>query len=94
MAEKKEAGEEVDASKKPIYIKYGLNHISKLCEQKKAQLVVIAHDVDPVEVRARGIASALSRPQRVHAFCCTPLRLQPCGTFMPSWLSPRSGLVD
>mmetsp|Transcript_52439 Transcript_52439/g.112153 ORF Transcript_52439/g.112153 Transcript_52439/m.112153 type:complete len:268 (-) Transcript_52439:174-977(-) len=50
MAEKKEAGEPEDASKKPIYIKYGLNHISKLCEQKKAQLVIIAHDVDPIEL--------------------------------------------
>lgn len=27
-----------------------MNHISKLCEQKKAQLVVIAHDVNPVEL--------------------------------------------
>jgi len=50
LAEKKEAGEEEDTKKKPIYIKYGLNHITKLCEQKKAQLVVIAHDVDPVEL--------------------------------------------
>merc|ERR1712087_521436 len=49
-AEKKEAGQEEEASKKPIYIKYGLNHITKLCEQKKAQLVVIAHDVDPIEL--------------------------------------------
>merc|ERR1711908_33023 len=50
LAEKKEAGQEEEASKKPIYIKYGLNHITKLCEQKKAQLVVIAHDVDPIEL--------------------------------------------
>jgi len=49
-AEKKEAGVEEEASKKPIYIKYGLNHITKLCEAKKAQLVVIAHDVDPIEL--------------------------------------------
>jgi large subunit ribosomal protein L7Ae len=50
LAEKKEAGQEEEASKKPIYIKYGLNHITKLCEAKKAQLVVIAHDVDPIEL--------------------------------------------
>lgn len=50
IAEKKEAGGEDAASKKPIYIKFGINHISKLCEQKKAQLVVIAHDVDPIEL--------------------------------------------
>merc|ERR1719387_2341308 len=48
-AEKKDAGEE-GASKKPLYVKYGINHISKLCEDKKAQLVVIAHDVDPIEL--------------------------------------------
>merc|ERR1711865_1267260 len=48
-AEKKEAGEE-ETKEKPIYGKYGINHITKLCEQKKAQLVVIAHDVDPIEL--------------------------------------------
>jgi large subunit ribosomal protein L7Ae len=49
LAEKKEAGDEA-ASKKPLYVKYGINHITKLCEQKKAQLVCIAHDVDPIEL--------------------------------------------
>merc|ERR1712205_143692 len=48
-AEKKEAGED-DSEKKPVCIKFGINHITKLCEQKKAQLVVIAHDVDPIEL--------------------------------------------
>eukprot|EP00245_Coleochaete_scutata_P007391 TRINITY_DN2269_c0_g2_i1.p1 TRINITY_DN2269_c0_g2~~TRINITY_DN2269_c0_g2_i1.p1 ORF type:complete len:294 (-),score=73.81 TRINITY_DN2269_c0_g2_i1:309-1115(-) len=37
-------------SKKPIVVKYGLNHITYLIEQGKAQLVVIAHDVDPIEL--------------------------------------------
>merc|ERR1712060_380942 len=50
LAEKKEAGEAEAPKKKPIYIKYGINHITKLCEEKKAQLVVIAHDVDPIEL--------------------------------------------
>ena len=36
--------------KKPMMIKYGLNHITTLIEQKKAKLVVIAHDVDPIEL--------------------------------------------
>ncbi|KMZ59373.1 60S ribosomal protein L7a [Zostera marina] len=36
--------------KKPIVVKYGLNHVTYLIEQKKAQLVVIAHDVDPIEL--------------------------------------------
>jgi len=30
-------------------LKYGLNHITHLVEEKKAKLVVIAHDVDPIE---------------------------------------------
>uniref|UniRef100_A0A8H7YBI5 60S ribosomal protein L8 n=1 Tax=Psilocybe cubensis TaxID=181762 RepID=A0A8H7YBI5_PSICU len=37
-------------SKKPLYVKYGLNHIVALIEAKKAALVVIAHDVDPIEL--------------------------------------------
>jgi len=39
-----------DESKKPRFIKYGLNHVTHLVETKKARLVVIAHDVDPVEL--------------------------------------------
>lgn len=31
-------------------IKYGLNHVTALIENKKAQLVLIAHDVDPIEL--------------------------------------------
>ena len=30
--------------------RYGLNHVTTLVEQKQAKLVVIAHDVDPVEL--------------------------------------------
>merc|ERR1712167_425338 len=51
MGEKKEAGgDDDDAKKKTVMIKYGINHITKLCEDKKAQLVVIAHDVEPIEL--------------------------------------------
>jgi large subunit ribosomal protein L7Ae len=51
LAAAKEAGGEAQGgSKKPLYVKYGINHITKLCEDKKAQLVVIAHDVDPIEL--------------------------------------------
>ena len=32
--------------KKPLFVKYGLNHIVALIEAKEAALVVIAHDVD------------------------------------------------
>ncbi|KAG6865038.1 60S ribosomal protein L8 [Blastosporella zonata] len=46
------AAENKDAkdSKKPLFVKYGLNHIVALVEAKKASLVVIAHDVDPIEL--------------------------------------------
>ncbi|PRQ45212.1 putative 50S ribosomal protein L30e [Rosa chinensis] len=37
-------------AKKPIVVKYGLNHVTYLIEHNKAQLVVIAHDVNPIEL--------------------------------------------
>merc|ERR1712078_893311 len=37
-------------SKKPLMLKYGLNHVTSLIESKQAKLVVIAHDVDPLEM--------------------------------------------
>jgi len=37
-------------AKKPMFVKFGINHITGLVEQKKAKLVVIAHDVDPLEL--------------------------------------------
>ena len=39
-----------DVSKKPFVVKYGLNHVVGLVENKKAALVLIAHDVDPIEL--------------------------------------------
>ncbi|KAJ7164793.1 ribosomal protein L4 [Mycena crocata] len=48
------AAENKDAStkdsKKPLFVKFGLNHTVALIEAKKASLVVIAHDVDPIEL--------------------------------------------
>jgi len=35
---------------KPLTVKYGINHVTALIEMKKAKLVVIAHDVDPIEL--------------------------------------------
>ena len=49
MAEAEAAGKDVE-SKKPVVVKFGINHITYLIEQGKAQLVVIAHDVDPIEL--------------------------------------------
>jgi large subunit ribosomal protein L7Ae len=37
------------SSPKPINLKFGLNHVTYLVEQKKAKLVLIANDVDPIE---------------------------------------------
>jgi large subunit ribosomal protein L7Ae len=37
-------------TKKPNFVKFGLNHTVALIEAKKAALVVIAHDVDPIEL--------------------------------------------
>lgn len=34
----------------PPMLKFGLKHVTTLIEQKKAKLVVIAHDVDPIEL--------------------------------------------
>ncbi|MCJ1343778.1 60S ribosomal protein L8B [Peltigera leucophlebia] len=39
-----------DVSKKPYVVKYGLNHVVGLIENKKAGLVLIANDVDPIEL--------------------------------------------
>lgn len=38
------------SAKKPLVVKHGLNHVVKLIEDKKATFVVIAHDVDPIEL--------------------------------------------
>merc|ERR1711977_369075 len=46
----KVAGGGKGSAKKPTAVKMGLNHVTTLVEEKKAKLVVIAHDVDPIEV--------------------------------------------
>lgn len=48
-AEKVAKSERSDSAK-PYVVKYGINHITSLVESKKASLVVIAHDVDPIEI--------------------------------------------
>ena len=39
-----------DVSGKPYVVKYGLNHVVSLIENKKPKLVLIANDVDPIEL--------------------------------------------
>jgi len=48
-AQQKKDGQEVK-TKKPQVIKFGLNHVTTLVEEKTAKFVVIAHDVDPIEL--------------------------------------------
>ncbi|KAI8866958.1 L30e-like protein [Ramicandelaber brevisporus] len=46
----KKANKEEVKTPKPVVVKYGLNHVTALVENKKAQLVVIANDVNPIEL--------------------------------------------
>ena len=39
-----------DKGPKPLVVKFGIKHITTLVEQKKAKLVLISHDVDPIEL--------------------------------------------
>jgi len=54
LAEKKAAAKgeltKAELGPKPTVVKFGLNHVTALIEAKKAKLVVIAHDVTPVEI--------------------------------------------
>jgi len=50
IAEDKAAGKEVTPSKRPNVVRFGINSITSLIEQKKATLVCIAGDVDPIEI--------------------------------------------
>jgi large subunit ribosomal protein L7Ae len=60
-ADKKEA-----QTPKPFHLKFGLNHVTTLVEEGKAKLVVMAHDVDPLEIMV--FLPALCRKKNV-PFC-------------------------
>ena len=47
---KAQAEKNAAKTEKPMHLKYGLNHVTTLIEENKAKLVVIAHDVDPLEI--------------------------------------------
>jgi len=49
-AEKRVDGKDDEPTKRPPMVQAGVNRVTRLIEQKKAQLVVIAHDVDPIEL--------------------------------------------
>lgn len=43
-------GQGQDPSRKPRMVKFGINHVTQLVESRKAKLVVISHDVDPIDI--------------------------------------------
>jgi len=43
-------GKAEKVTKRPPGVRFGINTVTKLVENKKAALVVIAHDVDPIEI--------------------------------------------
>jgi large subunit ribosomal protein L7Ae len=49
-ANKVEGKKDEKVGPKPLAIKFGFNHITTLIENGTAKLVVIAHDVDPIEL--------------------------------------------
>lgn len=55
-AEARAAGKEEKATKKKAVVHHGVNTVTTLIEKKKAQLVVIANNVDPIEVNLSTIS--------------------------------------
>ena len=49
-AEQRVKGKDDVPTRRPNTVRSGVNTVTTLVEQKKAQLVIIAHDVDPLEV--------------------------------------------
>jgi len=46
----KKADPKAAGAKKRAMIKYGIQQVTRMIEEKRAKLVVIAHDVDPIEI--------------------------------------------
>lgn len=65
-AEARKGGASGHVGPKPNHLKFGLNHVTNLVEEGKAKLVVIANDVDPVELMVH--LPALCRHKNV-AYC-------------------------
>ena len=66
-AEARKGGNKADkVGPKPVHLKYGLNHVTTLVEEGKAKLVVIAHDVEPLEMMV--FLPALCRKKEI-PFC-------------------------
>ena len=67
-AEAKAAGKEDSPTKKKAVVHHGVNTITTLVEKKKAQLVVIANDVDPIEVTITRHYSSLNHTKHDELF--------------------------
>jgi len=73
-AEARKGGAKGNVGPKPTLLKFGLNHITNLVEEGKAKLVVMAHDVDPLEIMVH--LPALCRKKEVpFAFIKSKARL-------------------
>ena len=91
-AEAQAAGGAATTTAPPTVLKFGLNHITYLVEQKKAKLVVIASDVDPLELvvwlpalcRRMGVPYAIvNNKVRVQLLCASAwVALRTCLAFV------------
>jgi large subunit ribosomal protein L7Ae len=81
-----------DVSKKPYAAKFGLNHVVGLIENKKASLVLIPNDVDPIELvvflpalcRKMGIPYAIVKGKaRLGTVVHQKVRFAPNSIFLP-----------
>lgn len=85
-ADKKEKKE----GEKPLVLKFGLNHVTTLVENKAAKLVVMAHDVVPIELMVH--LPALCRKMKVpYCFIKSKARL---GTFVHQKTATCLALTD
>lgn len=85
-ADKKEKKE----GEKPLVLKFGLNHVTTLVENKTAKLVVMAHDVVPIELMVH--LPALCRKLKVpYCFIKSKARL---GTFVHQKTATCLALTD
>ncbi|KAF8356117.1 hypothetical protein PRIPAC_97740, partial [Pristionchus pacificus] len=49
-AEARAAGKKEEVTKRPNMVRFGIQNVTRAIETREAQLVLIAHDVDPLEV--------------------------------------------
>ncbi|XP_052092516.1 60S ribosomal protein L7a-like [Mytilus californianus] len=87
-AEERADGKDDKPTKRPPVVRSGINTVTNLVEQKKAQLVIIAHDVEPLEIviflpalcRKMGVPYCIVKGKQrlgrvVHRKTCTSLAI-------------------